>query len=96
MNRTKLIILIIITIILATIIYFSRGLLTGQVIEQEIYTYTKAICNETEKGNINCEDYEITCRGNKTINSIATGFAVQHPSDWKDPRGEDADENLCK
>ena len=53
-------------------------------ITDDNYTHTKAICNETERGEVYCEDYEITCEGNKTISTIATGFAVFHEEDWED------------
>lgn len=69
--------------------------ITGRIVEDS-YTHTKAICNETEKGSIYCEDYEITCKGNETINSIATGFSVFHEEGWEDPRGEDGSERLCE
>lgn len=45
--------------------------------------HTKAICNSTNF----CQDYIITCIGNKTISkNPITGAVVQHDKDWIDPR----------
>lgn len=68
--------------------------ITGRAVEKT-YLHTKAICNETEKGPIYCEDYEITCEGNETTSVVATGFSVFHDEDWEDPRGEGANGKLC-
>jgi len=59
----------------------------GKVIDK--YTYTKAICDETNY----CEDYEIVCeRANlKALNP--TGYAIQNSADWEDPRV--SDKQLC-
>lgn len=80
-------ILIVISFALVGVLSFSilRTSITGGTIEDDYYTYTKAICDE----NNYCQDYEIVCRnGNvEKINPI-TGAAVQNPTNWEDPRVE--------
>jgi len=57
----------------------------------QIYTYTKAICNQSNF----CQDYEIICKGNKIIGSKPlTGAVIQHSDDWEDPRTNP--NNLCE
>lgn len=63
---------------------------TGEV-TLDYYTYTKAFCNSTNY----CEDYEITCQNGELANMEFTGFAVQNPSNWNDPRSEEEIEKLC-
>jgi hypothetical protein len=95
----KIRIIIIITIILAIagFFYFSNKLLTGYIVETNKKTFTMAICNETTpKGNIYCEDYEIICEDNQISEISPTGFSVQHPSNWQDPRGENGSKIICK
>lgn len=80
-------ILIIISFALVGLIAFSmlRMSITGEVVGDDYYTYTKAICNESNY----CQDYEIACRngGVEEISPI-TGAAIQNPSSWEDPRVE--------
>ena len=72
-----------------TFYYFS---LTGKVVENiNSYSYTKAVCNNSNY----CEDYEIACEGNNLVSFTATGAAIQLDNDWKDPRDKESIERLC-
>ena len=86
MEKTKiyLIFLGIVAIILITSLIFSRT-------EINSYSYTKAICNETNY----CEDYEINCEGNKVVSMKFTGAAIQNSLSWEDPRDKESIEKLC-
>ena len=55
------------------------------------YSFTKAICNE----NNYCEDYEIVCNNNEISKLTPTGFAVQFPKQWEDPRIKEDVEIKC-
>ncbi len=56
------------------------------------YPYTKAICD----GENFCQDYEIICEGNKTIQkNPITGASIQHEDDWNDPRDKNIIEKDC-
>lgn len=87
--------LIAILLILIGILFFlmSENYLTGRITEEENlnfpYSYTKAICNETNF----CEDYVIECEGEKTTKITATGYSVQHSDEWEDPRNNP--DNFC-
>ncbi len=98
MNTKKsLFILGLLILVSIGVFYFSKQVLTGRTIEREMnYSYTKAICNKTESGEIYCEDYEIYCQGNKIAKIKATGFSVNHPQNWEDPRGEKGNEITCE
>ena len=65
--------------------------LNGKTIEEK-YTYTKAICNETNF----CQDHVIACE-NKELTSIKpiTGAVIQHSENWEDPRDKESIETLC-
>lgn len=93
MNKKQLILIlaIILLLILAGIFLFFSENFTGKTIATDRYSYTKAICNETNY----CEDYEITCENNEIMELVPTGFAVQQREDWNDPRGENFSESLC-
>jgi|TARA_Y100000310_G_scaffold335898_1_gene419075 hypothetical protein len=67
---------------------FFNGM-TGRAISE--YSYTKAVCNSTNY----CEDYEIVCDGKEVISMTFTGFSIQNPSDWVDPRSKEIVENTC-
>ena len=64
--------------------------ITGGAI-QNYYTYTKAVCNETNY----CEDYEITCQDDEVVSMNPTGAAIQFSNDWEDPRNEEIIERIC-
>jgi hypothetical protein len=86
---------IIFIILLSIIILFLNPIITGETIKiaetKNTYTHTKAICNQSNF----CQDYEISCDGNKTISSKPlTGAVIQHSDDWKDPRNNPKE--LCK
>ena len=79
-------ILVIISVALIIFLSFSiyRQTITGQAVG-DYYTYTKAICNESNY----CQDYEIVCEGNEIIKTNPiTGASVQNPENWQDPRPE--------
>lgn len=60
--------------------------------QKNIYTHTKAICNESNY----CQDYYIMCREKKLINkNPITGASVQFPENWEDPRNKQKIEELC-
>ena len=93
-EMTKIVkVLIVVSIILIGVLSFSfYKTFTGQTIGG-YYTYTKAICNETNY----CEDYEIVCDRENLISINPTGYAVKNPDDWEDPRSENERNNngLC-
>jgi len=99
MKKTAIIIIIILIIIIAVslLIIFLNPQLTGRSIENQentenLYTYTKAICNNTNF----CQDSEIACKGEEIISvSPISGAVVQFSEDWKDPRDEEVIEKLC-
>ncbi len=64
---------------------------TQKQMNLENRSFTKAICNE----NNYCEDYLISCSGNKILEMKFTGYAVQFSDGWKDLRDEEAKEKLC-
>lgn len=77
-------------VILASILIFitvkNPYILTGKITSNpdiEIYSYTKAICNE----NNFCQDYYIKCNGKQVqdMSPIKNAY-VQYPQDWNDPR----------
>ena len=68
---------------------FLQGI-TGEVVVNQ-YSYTKAVCNETNY----CEDYEIACRGEEIVSMTFTGAAVQNLPDWEDPRSQEVIDRLC-
>jgi len=90
---TKIMIAIIVAIILAALI-FSKGLLTGSVVENlNHHSLTKAICNESNF----CQDYEIRCIGEEIIEMAPIhGAFIQHTEDWQDPRGEQNLGTACR
>jgi|TARA_B100001079_G_C16331171_1_gene479193 cytochrome bd-type quinol oxidase subunit 1 len=64
---------------------------TGAIIANK-YSYTKAICDESNY----CQDYVIICEDNKTISiNPITGATIQHLPDWQDPRDKETIERLC-
>jgi len=97
MRKRIILIISLIVLIIITSLFLSNKIFTGSVIkedssEKEVYTYTKAICNETNY----CEDNEVKCEGNKTVSvTPITGAVVQFHPDWEDPRDEGKRERLC-
>ncbi len=97
MKFKKILFLCILILILVLGFFLIKPLFTGKVSftnpsvqDTYEYSYTRAICNETNF----CQDYEIKCRKNETLSlTPITGAVVQHSMDWKDPRDE---EQFCK
>lgn len=92
MKKTIIIIAILLIAIVSFVLISQNLNPTGKAIEEEYYTYTKAICNESNY----CQDFIISCDGNKTleIKSI-TGAAIQHSRSWQDPRTKEQIEKSC-
>jgi hypothetical protein len=95
MKKTNKIALGIIALIIIGIFGFlffvlSNIQITGNIVKDS-YTYTKAVCNNTN----NCEDYEVICEGDEMIGFIPTGAVVQFSDEWKDPRSKEEIEREC-
>ena len=93
MGKVKIVFLSIAILVLVVILIyfvFSLSQITGGTI-QNYYTYTKAVCDETNY----CEDYEITCQDDKRVSMNPTGAVIQFSNDWKDPRDEERIERIC-
>lgn len=96
MDKIKftLLFLIGIALVLIGVLFFLtfdifQGITGGVVLNQ--YSYTKAICNETNF----CEDYVVNCRGSEVVSVIATGAAIQNLPEWKDPRDQETISRFC-
>lgn len=86
MRKTIIAVVILLLILAGAVLYlyFNAQDITGEVV-LDSYSYTTAICNETNY----CQDYEIVCRNSELVDkNPITGAAVQHSSNWKDPREE--------
>ncbi len=71
----------IILILALAVLIFSLSKLPEN--KEDKYSYTKAICNQTNY----CQDFEIKCRGEKLIKTTPiTGAVVQFSRTWKDSR----------
>lgn len=84
MKKLAIVSLIIILVIIAIafLIFSNQRNISGAVISNK-YSFTKAICNETNF----CQDYLIYCEGNKTTEiKPVTGAAVQLSQNWIDVR----------
>lgn len=95
MKKTAILLIVLLLIFITSLTFLYFGFLKQRITGVAIlnhYTLTKAICNETNY----CQDYEIVCRGEEIVsmNSL-TGMAVQHSSDWEDPRNESIRNKLC-
>lgn len=73
------------------VIIFSLSKKITEDVLEDSYSYTRAICNET-----NCQDYEIICK-NKEVESMNRihGATIKVPKNWEDPRGNEVKEELC-
>lgn len=74
-------------------LYFTKGFITtGDAICTTKYSFTKAICNDTNF----CQDYEVSCNGQELVSmQPLTGAAVQYPLDWNDPRTDEEIYKTC-
>ena len=88
------IVLILCLISLILISTFSSKV-TTRVIEKESLAdekgFTKAICNE----NNYCKDYKIICDKNNVKSLTPTGFAIQNPENWNNPRTPEQIDKVC-
>lgn len=59
---------------------------------ENAYTYTKAICTETNF----CQDYEVVCENSelKELTPI-TGAVIQNEANWEDPRDIETIKRWC-
>ncbi len=92
MKKTLIIFLISLTFILLTFLIIDISI-TGYSVNPEEYSFTRAICNESNY----CQDYEIDCYDKEILKlQPITGASIQHLPDWKDPRENVEPEDLCK
>lgn len=98
MKKSIIIVLILIILTSALIVLLNLNSLinitnsiTGNTIFSNNYSYTKAICNETNY----CEDYQITCENNQIIQKTFTGRAIQYSDSWQDPRDNETINKSC-
>lgn len=92
--RKKILIIAGVVLIIAGVLFFSfiSSSVTGRAIENS-HLFTRAICNETNF----CQDYEITCQGNRVLNvTPILGAVVQHSPEWEDYRNKTDIEKLCE
>lgn len=94
-EKQKIIVLkIILAVVLISIILIlltNFNTITGKVVQENFYSWTKAICNQTH-----CQDYEIKCSGNNLISkNPITGAIIEIPKDWVDPRNETYRHKIC-
>lgn len=98
MKKSDIFIIIFFVILAGAIIVLYTNMLnggaTGKVIsEDNIHSYTKAICNSTNF----CQDYEITCNNNEVVSKTPiSGAVIQHEQNWKDPRNLNIIINDCQ
>ena len=84
--------ILLIAIITVFGINFFRNNITGEIVINEYYTYTKAICNESNY----CQDYIIECNGEEIVSmKPITGAIIQHDENWQDSRNEKMINELC-
>ncbi len=89
-NLIKISVLLFMGITLIGIFFVGNFTETGKIIKTEQYTYTKAICNESNF----CQDYLITCDNKNITKKIPiTGAITQHADDWTDPRTDNLEED---
>ena len=62
--------------------------LTGFIIENHNYSYTKAICDEENF----CQDYEIICKADEIIINPIPNTTIKNPDNWEDFR---EDKEIC-
>jgi hypothetical protein len=90
---TRIIIISVILILSIAILSFSDlGFANAKQPSPEYtYSWTKAICNETQ-----CQDYQIFCNDGELVRqSPITGAVISIPKDWEDPRNETMRERVC-
>jgi hypothetical protein len=85
--RSKVLSIVFVLAIVMTLSLIMILFTDSKPTENNQYTYTKAICNETNY----CQDYEITCQNNQVLRmNPITGASVQFSQDWQDPRDENS------
>lgn len=89
MEKSLLIAMLVVSIVLVG----TLGFALAENPKEETFqrSFTKAICTEENY----CEDYEVICEGDKILNLNPTGFAVQFPEEWNDPRNKENIEIKC-
>ena len=94
MEKKTAILMVILAIILVLtalfFIIFGQENVTGEVISSG-YSYTKAICNESNY----CEDYEVVCEVGILKSLTPTGYVAQLSEDWVDERDDKNFDRLC-
>tara|TARA_Y100000296_G_scaffold86209_1_gene125111 strand:- start:535 stop:822 length:288 start_codon:yes stop_codon:yes gene_type:complete len=91
-NAVFYFIILLVFLILVFSITFYYSNLTGKIVKDiNNYTFTKAVCNDSNY----CEDYEVSCEGNNLVSFTPTGAVTQLGNDWKDPRDKKLIERLC-
>jgi len=76
---------------IAFISFRTLNFATAEATPEYTYSWTKAICNETQ-----CQDYQIFCNEGKLVRqSPITGAVISIPSDWEDPRNETMRNRVC-
>ena len=85
MKFKKFLVLILIMFLVLALLFviLNKPLFTGESIKENKYSYTTALCNESNY----CQDYQVTCVDNNAIEiSPVTGAAIQKQEDWIDFR----------
>ena len=95
-KKIILILAIIVLVFIGVTFIFGNHKWVGNVIaafdDEDIdsYSYTTAMCNESNF----CQDYEVSCQGDKIIDvNPIVGAVIQQPDDWVDSR---EDKGLCE
>jgi hypothetical protein len=92
-KKTAILVVILVVLLVLTglfFVIFRQGSVTGDVVSSE-YSYTKAICNESNY----CEDYEVVCYAENVKTLTPTGYVAQFSEDWVDERDNKNLDGLC-
>jgi hypothetical protein len=95
MDKKDILITILTILLVSSIIFIfvnnSSNRITGEVISNPDYTWTKAICNE----NRECIDIQIACSDGKVKNIIPVS-GLLNLSDYIDPRSQEDLDKWCE
>jgi len=92
MKKTVILTIFLILLLLIILLVFLNFSLeiTGKATSEQVYSWTKAICNETH-----CQDFEIVCNGKEVISRTPITGAFLHPENWSDPRDWNFRNRFC-
>ncbi|MFH1585774.1 MAG: hypothetical protein ABIB79_03335 [archaeon] len=90
MKKSSMIMILLLFLLIGNLLFLYSLYKNDEPLDDH-YTYTKAVCNDTNL----CQDYKLVCKNGTLVEMSPIGEKVQFSPKWKDPRDIEQINKTC-